>query len=107
MHWLTLLAEDVARSGSRAATARRIGISRAAVSLLLSGRYPGSTDKMAAKVLAALAGRVPCPHDGADIARAACADRAASAMPMSSPAALRAWMACRRCPHRPKEASDA
>ncbi len=104
MHWLTLLAEDVARTGSKAATARKIGISRAAVSLLLAGKYPAAdTAPMGAKVLGALAGRVPCPHDGVDLARAACAERAGAPMPMSSPASLRAWTACRTCPHAPKE----
>jgi hypothetical protein len=100
MHWLTLLAEDVARSGSKAATARRVGVSRTAVSLALAEKYPADdTRRLEGKVLAALAGRVACPHDGTDIARRACADRATSPMPMSSPAALRAWMACRTCPH--------
>ena len=110
MHWLTLLAEDVARTGSKAETARRISagcgakVSRTAVSLLLAGKYPAAdTAPMAAKVLAALAGRVPCPHDGVDLARAACAERAGAPMPMSSPASLRAWTACRTCPHAPKE----
>lgn len=97
MHWLTLLAADVERSGSKAATARRVGVSRTAISLALKGTYPGDTGRLEAKVMAALAGRVPCPHDGTDIARDACAERSSSPMPMSGPAALRAWTACRTC----------
>lgn len=106
--WLTLLAEDVARTGSKAATARKVGVSRSAVSLALAGKYPArDLSRLANKVLDALAGRVSCPHDGGDIARAACAERAAAPMPMSSPASLRAWTACRSCLNRPKEANDA
>jgi len=107
VHWLTLLAADVEQTGSKAATARRIGISRTAVSLALAGKYPAEdTSRIEARVLAALAGRVPCPHDRTDIARSDCADRAARPMPMSSPTELRAWTACRACAHQPKETSD-
>ncbi len=108
MRWLTLLAADVAKTGSKAATARRVGISRTAVSLALAGKYPAEdTSRIEARVLAALAGRVPCPHEGTDIARPTCTDRSGRPMPMSSPAELRAWMACRTCLHRPKESNDA
>jgi len=108
MSWLILLANDVARTGSKAATARKIGISRTAVSLALSGKYPAEdTSRIEAKVLEALAGRVPCPHDRTDIARRACSDRATAPMPMSNPVELRAWTACGACPNRPKEGSHA
>jgi hypothetical protein len=105
MHWLTLLAEDVARTGSKAKTAARIGISRSAVSLALAGRYPAATDKLEAKVLEALAGMVPCPYDSQDIPRRSCRDRALRPMPMSSARELRSWTACQSCPHQPKEAA--
>ncbi|OLN30423.1 Phage protein [Desulfovibrio sp. DV] len=84
---------------SIAATARRLGYSRTAVSLALAGKYPGGTDKLAAKVLAVLGG-VACPQLGHDVTAAECADKA-GAMPTSSPAALRLWRACQICPHRP------
>ena len=108
MPWLALLADDVALTGSKAATARKIGISRTAVSLLLDGKYQAKDlGRVQAKVLEALAGRVPCPHDRTDIARRACSDRATAPMPMSNPAELRAWTACGACPNRPKEGSHA
>ena len=49
--WRSLLIGEAART-SIAATARRLGYSRTAVSLVLAGKYPGSTDKLAARVLA-------------------------------------------------------
>lgn len=107
MQWLTLLAEEVARTGSKAKAAKKVGISRSAVSLVLAGRYPANTERVAAKVLDALAGRVTCPHDGTDIPRKVCTDRATAPMPMSSPAQLRAWTACQACANRPKEDADA
>ena len=107
MQWLTLLAEDVERSGSKAKTAARIGISRSAVSLALAGRYPAATDKLEAKVLEALAGMVPCPYDGQDIPRRSCRDRASRPMPMSTARELRAWTACQSCPHKPQPEKEA
>lgn len=106
MNWLTLLAEEVMRTGSKAKAAKRIGISRSAVSLALSGRYPARTDRIEAKVLEALAGRVTCPHDGTDIPRRACTQRATAPMPMSSPTQLRAWHACQACPNRPRTPAE-
>lgn len=100
MGWLELLRDDVARTGSIGRTAVRVGVSRTAVSLALAGKYPSGTGKLAAKVLAALSDRVACPHLGATIARAACADRASRPMPMSSAAELRAWSACQACPNK-------
>lgn len=107
MDWLTLLEEDVKRTGSKAKTALKLGISRPAVSLALLGRYPASTKKLEAKVLKLLADRVHCPFDGTDIARGECQTRAAALMPQSSPAEFRAWSACQSCPNNPKELSDA
>jgi len=96
--WQTLLAAEAART-SIAATARRLGYSRTAVSLALAGKYPGGTDKMAATVLDVLGG-VACPQLGREVTAAECADKA-GAMPTSSPTALRLWRACQTCPHRP------
>ena len=98
--WLALLAAEAKRT-TIAATARRIGYSRTAVSLALVGKYPGCTDKLAATVLAIL-GRQVCPQLGREVTPAECAGNAGE-MPTSSPAALRLWRACQACPHRPEE----
>jgi len=95
--WLALLAAEAART-SIAATGRRLGYSRTSISLALAGKYPGRTDKLAAKVLATLGHRV-CPHLGREVTPGECADNG-DRMPTSSPAALRLWRACQTCPHR-------
>ncbi|MGD9611179.1 MAG: LacI family transcriptional regulator [Desulfovibrionaceae bacterium] len=94
--WRSLLIGEAART-SIAATARRLGYSRTAVSLVLAGKYPGRTDRLAAKVLAEL-GRVTCPHLGREVTPGDCALNGGR-MPTSSPAALRLWRACQTCPH--------
>ncbi len=98
--WRSLLVGEVART-SIAATARRLGYSRTAVSLVLAGKYPGRTDTLAARVLAEL-GRVTCPHLGRTVTPGDCAI-SGGRVPTSSPAALRLWRACQTCPHRPEE----
>lgn len=96
--WLELLHAQVAAS-SRQAVADALGVSRTAISLLMSGKYPGKTDNMAARVVDVFS-RVQCPHSGQMVSPGECAQRAAS-MPTSSPGALRWWRACQTCPHAP------
>lgn len=97
--WLDFLAAEAART-SIAATARRLGYSRTAVSLALAGKYPGTTDRLAATVLDVL-GRVACPHLGREVTPGECAIHGGQ-IPTSSPAALRLWRACQTCPHNDK-----
>uniref|UniRef100_A0A7C4AHX3 LacI family transcriptional regulator n=1 Tax=Fundidesulfovibrio putealis TaxID=270496 RepID=A0A7C4AHX3_9BACT len=97
--WLVLLSEEAGRT-SIAAVARRLGYARPSISLALAGKYPGSTDKLAATVLAVL-GTVDCPHLGFPVAPSRCAD-ASGEMPTSSPGDLRLWRACQGCPHKPE-----
>ena len=100
MHnWLQLLAEEVRRT-SIAATGRKLGYSRTAISLAVAGKYPGGTDKLAAKVFEVL-GRVSCPQLDRMVTPAECAANAGE-MPTSSPAALRLWRACQTCPAAPE-----
>ncbi|GAB6035798.1 hypothetical protein JCM15519_03570 [Fundidesulfovibrio butyratiphilus] len=98
--WLALLEEEAART-SIAAVARRLGYARTSVSLALSGKYPGTTDKLAATVLAVL-GTVDCPHLGFPVSPARCAANSGK-MPTSSPGDLRLWRACQACPHNPQQ----
>ena len=94
---LALLQAAVARTGQQK-TASLIGISRPAVSLLLSGKYPAKDlAPVTAKIRTALA-RVDCPHLGRTLALAACQGHRRRPVPQSSAAALRHWQACRGCP---------
>lgn len=98
--WLALLRNRVSEIGI-GATARELGVSRTSVSMLVSGRYPGNTEHMAARIIGRYT-RNACPHDGASVSPADCA-RYAEKVPTSSPAALRRWRACQTCEFNPKK----
>ncbi|GAB6127331.1 LacI family transcriptional regulator [Humidesulfovibrio idahonensis] len=102
--WLTLLSEAVAES-SKAAVAEELGVSRPAVSLLLLGKYPGKTDRMAARILERYA-RLDCPHTGKSVTPDHCR-KFCGPVPTSSPAALRQWRACLTCPNNPNREEHA
>lgn len=91
--WMHLLDRAVAAT-SVAEVARRLGVARSSLSLLINGKYPGGTSKMAERVMDALAS--PCPVYGGPITAEACASRRAP-MPTSNPYALRQWRACQLC----------
>ncbi|MDO8414165.1 MAG: LysR family transcriptional regulator [Gallionellaceae bacterium] len=96
--WLTLFKEAVAAS-SITRVAEQLGISRTAASLVLGEKYPAKTDKIAAKVLDVFA-RLTCPHTNVEISHAECRALSISAVPTSSPQAMRHWRACQSCPHK-------
>lgn len=96
--WLTILRQAVEKS-SITAVAIKLEISRTAISLVLAGKYPAKTDKIAAKVLDMYA-RITCPHTGVEITHAECRTLSTSAVPTSSPQAMRHWRACQSCMHK-------
>jgi hypothetical protein len=100
-HALTLLQRHVeACGGNKAEAGRRIGLSRAAVSQLLAGRYAArSAAKPEAKILDAL-DRFECPALGRVISRRECDGYAQRSAPTASPAALAHWRTCQSCQHR-------
>lgn len=100
--WQNLLREAVNNS-SRTAVAQRLGVSRAAVSLLCNDKYPGGTERMARRILRVLGG-TRCPVSGEQVTGAECAARRAEAMPTANPYALRQWRTCQHCPlHRQRD----
>lgn len=94
--WMHLLDRAVAAT-SVADVARRLGVARSSLSLLINGKYPGGTDNMAARVMDALA--APCPVYGGPRTSESCAAHRAEPMPTSNPFALRQWRACQLCNH--------
>ena len=92
--WMQVLVRAVAAT-SIADVARRLGVARSSLSLLVNGKYPGGTDNMAARVMDVLA--EPCPVYGGPRTSEACASRRAEPMPTSNPFALRQWRACQVC----------
>lgn len=96
--WLKLLTDAVEKS-SKQAVADDLGISRTAISLVMNGKYPASTDKIEALVMA-LYSRVDCPHLGESIAITQCKRHHSEKAPTSSPRAMRLWRACQTCPNK-------
>lgn len=113
--WLDVLRAQAAKPGvTKQAIADELGVSRTAVSLLIAGKYTARTDKVekkiANRVMALFAHRVWCPHLHTSITPDQCRAFCGAPMTMSDPAALRHWVACKKCPENPvreKEESNA
>lgn len=91
--WRSLLEQAVAAT-SVADVARRLGVARSSLSLLINGKYPGGTDKMARRIMATLAA---CPVYSGTRSAATCGARRAEPVPTSNPFALRQWRECQHC----------
>lgn len=98
--WKALLAAAVEKT-SITQVAAKLDVSRTTISLVMGGKYPARTDRIAAKVLDIYA-RLICPHTGIDISHAECRATATGATPTSSPQAMRQWRACQGCAHKPQ-----
>lgn len=96
--WLELLRRAVDET-SQQAVADKLEISRATVSLIVNGKYPARTDRIARRVLVAYS-NVICPFLEEQISAARCRDYHTRAAPTSSPYAMRHWRACQGCPNK-------
>lgn len=92
------LLKSAVDASSKAKVAEALDISRTAVSLVISGKYPASTDKIAARVIETY-GRVICPHRGDEMTLAECKTYHTGQVPTSSPRAMKHWRACQTCPN--------
>ncbi|MCA8059442.1 helix-turn-helix domain-containing protein [Burkholderia cepacia] len=97
--WLAMLREAVAAT-TQTEVARQLGRSKSTVSLVLSGKYPGKTDRVAARVLKTF-GQVQCTHTGQQISLTVCVSFANRRAPLNNPMELSHWRTCRNCPLRP------
>lgn len=91
--WRTLL-EQAVTATSVTDVARRLGVARSSLSLLLNGKYPGGTDKMAERIMATLA---VCHVYGGTRSAETCTARRAAPIPTSNPFTLRQWRECQQC----------
>lgn len=98
--WFKLLAGAV-KATSKQAVGDRIGKSRTAISLVMSGKYPANTKRIAAKVLAVL-DCWHCPYLGADINAGDCLSIYSGPTPSHDPARLAHRRVCRTCIHKHK-----
>ncbi|VVE59858.1 regulatory protein, LacI [Pandoraea captiosa] len=99
--WLVLLRAEAGRTSIQA-VATRIGYSRTGVSLVLAGKYPGKTDRIAKAALQALEEAVDCPYLGQPLAGHECRANAMAKTPTHNPMKLSLWRACQQCIHNPK-----
>ena len=98
--WLDLLRQAVEAPGSsQKKVADDLGLKRPTISLVLAGKYPAKTDRIAARVINVY-GRVQCPFLAEEITGAQCSEYSSRAAPTSSPFAMRHWRACQSCPNR-------
>ncbi|AMO73817.1 helix-turn-helix domain-containing protein [Pseudomonas citronellolis] len=109
--WVVLLAAEVQQT-NRTRAGERIGMSRSAVSLVLSNRYPSpSTAAVERRVVEAL-GALDCPAQDARISVVECQEFREMRAPTHNPHAMQRWRACQHCPLNPNcaramEASNA
>ena len=94
---LERLKQAVADS-SVGAVAKRIGVSRTAVSLIVHDKYPANP-KNVYEAFERAYGGVTCPHLGSELTRAQCREYANKARP-SNQLGLAHWRACQNCPHK-------
>ena len=95
--WFVTLQTEVANS-TRQAVADKLGYSRTTISLVISGKYPGKTDDVAARVAERLGG-FACLYDGQTITPEQCRKSAKEAAPTHNPSKMAKWSACQNC-HR-------
>ncbi|MDO5648364.1 hypothetical protein [Paracoccus sp. (in: a-proteobacteria)] len=95
--WLVILRREC-NARPIAQVARQLGYARTSVSLAVHGRYGGTGARLAARVMAVFDRPVTCPHLGAPISRAHCADFRTRPLPTNSAADLKHWIACKTCP---------
>lgn len=99
--WLEVLREQVEARG-QAETARELEVSRSTVSLVLSGKYPGGTERIAARVLRIYpeGGEISCPVLGG-VSAGMCATNRELAKAVGrragNPETLRLRLACLSC----------
>ena len=102
--WLAILSGH-AQTRGQAAVARELGVSPGAVSLVLSGKYQASTQKIEDRVMRiyGAGGKITCPVLGR-ISPARCVGMWESARKIGgragNPATIRQYITCRKCPVR-------
>ncbi len=101
--WLQLIREAADKTSIKA-VAERLEYSRTAISLVLSGKYPGRLDKIEKKAIEVLEPPVvvACPHLGQEIPVAQCKEYSLRRVPTHNPQKMTHWRACQGCQNRCK-----
>lgn len=96
---MKLLVEKVAEHG-QADVARKLGVSAAAVSQILSGKYNAAPDAILGRVIEVFGGlSVECPVLGG-IPLSQCAEERKKPFAATSHQRVALWKACQTCPRR-------
>lgn len=86
---------------TQAAIAKRLGVSDAAVSAALKGRYIGNVEALAERIRGELLNQtVRCPILG-EITSRICQDERKKPLHTANPVRVQLWRACKVCPHNP------
>jgi len=98
--FVRLLAAEAAAT-NRTAAAQRIGMSRTAVSLILSNKYDSpSTAHVERRVMEVL-GQIDCPALGEQLTVERCQGFYQRQAPTHNPMAMQHWRACQQCSFNP------
>lgn len=98
--FVRLLAAEVSVS-NRTQAALRIGISRTAVSLLLTNNYRSPTTKGVERRVMEALGRIECVAIGEELTNEQCQNYRQKQAPTHNPQAMQHWRACQHCPFNP------
>ncbi len=91
---------DKVKEHGQAEVARRLGISAAAVSQILSGKYQAAPDAILGRVIEVFGGiSIDCPVLG-EIPLSQCADERKKAFAATSHQRVALWKACQKCERR-------
>lgn len=97
--WVIALAKEV-DSSNRTVVAKRMGVSRTSISLVLANKYPSPSTQGIEKRLAAMLNGVSCPVMG-DITNEQCQIERQKPFIASNPTRIRLYRACSTCSHNP------
>ena len=110
--WFALLLQAVAddprgKAGvvERLEAAGAVRVGRTQLSLVINGRYPASTRRLAAKVLTVF-DRRPCPYLGVEVPIEHCLELNSGPAPTWDPAALDQRRCCHTCPYQPSKQGE-
>lgn len=105
--FVTLLAREVEQS-SRTRAGERIGMSRTAVSLILTNRYPSKTTTGVERRVLENLGRIDCVAVGDVVTVEQCQSFREKPAPTHNPHAMQGWRMCQFCTRNPEcgEQSD-
>lgn len=97
---------ELKKHHTQAEIARRIGVSDAAISGALKGRYIGNVDALAERIRGELLNQtVACPILGTITTRI-CQDERKKPLHTANPVRVQLWRACKTCPHNPLSKGD-